>query len=276
MGLGHTSNLHSSAQVRDTSIADKNLTGIHGRHHDSHLGRDVAAGAAGGAIGGVPGAALGAGASHLSHQHGTQSSSLTGTGMGATSTTGTAYNRGATTGTGLTDDAMTRSEEHLLVGKEKINAGSVGLHKYVTTEKVGTEVPVMREKAVLEREPITDANRDAALRGPDFKEAHHEVNLMAEKVVTQKEAVPIERVRLRKEAEITNQHVEADLRKEHIELAEGGKTYGAGMGLGTEAGLAGKQLGSAPLGQQQSMTGSRLGSDIAAGDRALNSSDRRL
>ena len=57
-----------------------------------------------------------------------------------------------------TDDAMTRSEERLHVGTEKVQTGRARLRKYVVTEKQNVTVPVSREEVRLEREPITDAN----------------------------------------------------------------------------------------------------------------------
>ena len=64
-----------------------------------------------------------------------------------------------------TDDAMTRSEEELTVGTRRVETGRVRLRKYVVTEMVTKTVPVQREEVRLEREPITDANRDAATQG---------------------------------------------------------------------------------------------------------------
>jgi len=127
---------------------------------------------------------------------------------------------------------MTRSEEQLRVGKESVEAGKARLHKYVTTERVETEVPLTQESVVLEREPITDANRDAAMAGPEIKEAEYEVNLRAERAVAGKETVPMERVRLGKQAETTTQTVGDNIRKEHIEYGTtaGVKTNHTGAG----------------------------------------------
>ncbi len=121
-----------------------------------------------------------------------------------------------TTGRG-TDDAMTRSEERLHVGTERVQAGRARLRKYVVTEDVTQTVPVSHEEVRLEREPITDANRDAALSGADITEEEHEVTLRAERPVVEKEVVPVERVRLATET-VTEQHeVSETLRKEQID-----------------------------------------------------------
>ena len=98
-----------------------------------------------------------------------------------------------------TDEAMTVSEEELRVGTTEREAGRVRLKKYVVEEEVTKTVPVRREEVRLEREPITDANRDDATAGPEISEDEHEVVLHAEEAVVDKRAVPKERVRLEKD-----------------------------------------------------------------------------
>jgi uncharacterized protein (TIGR02271 family) len=116
-----------------------------------------------------------------------------------------------------TDDAMTRSEEELHVGTERREAGRVRLRKYVVTEDVTKTVPVQREEVRVEREPITDANVDQALSGPDISEEEHEIVLTEEQPVVEKRTVPKERVRLQKETVTDEQTVSEDVRKERIE-----------------------------------------------------------
>jgi uncharacterized protein (TIGR02271 family) len=117
-----------------------------------------------------------------------------------------------------TDEAMTRSEERLRVGTERREVGSARLRKYVVTENVTQTVPVSREEVRVEREPITDANRDDAYAGPAISEEEHEVTLHAERPVVDKEAVPVERVRLDKETVTSNETVSGEVRKEEIEV----------------------------------------------------------
>ena len=98
-----------------------------------------------------------------------------------------------------TDNAMTRSEEQLNVGTRSEEVGRARLRKYVVTENVTETVPVSREEVRVEREPITDANIGNAMDGPAISEEEHEVTLHAETPVVEKEAVPVERVRLDKD-----------------------------------------------------------------------------
>ena len=117
-----------------------------------------------------------------------------------------------------TDDAMTRSEEELRVGTTRQESGRVRLRKWVETERVATSIPVEREQVRIEREPVDETNIDAALRGPEIAEAEHEVVLHEEHAVAATEVVPKERVRLEKETVVDEEQVEADLRKEQIEV----------------------------------------------------------
>ncbi|HYI98194.1 MAG TPA: PRC and DUF2382 domain-containing protein [Thermoleophilaceae bacterium] len=116
-----------------------------------------------------------------------------------------------------TDDAMTRSEEELKVGTARRERGRARLRKYVVTEEVTKTVPVQREEVRVEREPITDANVDRATSGPDISEEEHEVVLHEDEVVTEKRAVPKERVRLDKDTVTDEETVSEEVRKEQVE-----------------------------------------------------------
>jgi uncharacterized protein (TIGR02271 family) len=117
-----------------------------------------------------------------------------------------------------TDQAMTRSEEELQVGTQTREAGRVRLRKHVTTETQQVTVPVQREELRVEREPITDANLDAATSGPVISEEEHEVTLHEETPVVEKRAVPRERVRLDTETITDQRQVSEEVRKEQIEV----------------------------------------------------------
>lgn len=119
-----------------------------------------------------------------------------------------------------TDDAMTLSEERLQVGTERVETGRARLRKYVVTENVTTTVPVERERVVLEREPITDENRASATAGPEISEEEHEVVLTEERPVVTTETVPVERVRLAKDVEQTEETVSEDVRREEVDVRE--------------------------------------------------------
>jgi uncharacterized protein (TIGR02271 family) len=125
-----------------------------------------------------------------------------------------------------TDDAMTRSEERVNVGTRQTETGRARLRKFIVTENVTTTVPVSHEEVRIEREPITDGNVGAALRGGDLTEEEHEVILHAERPVVEKETVPVERVRLDKDVVTETETVSSDVRKEEIDFAVDGDADG--------------------------------------------------
>jgi len=123
-----------------------------------------------------------------------------------------------------TDSAMTRSEERLNVGTRSEQAGVARLRKYVVSENVTETVPVSREEVRVQREPVTDANMGNAMDGPAISEEEHEVTLHAERPVVEKEAVPVERIRLDKETVTDTVQVDETVRKEEVEVDGPGTT----------------------------------------------------
>jgi len=121
-----------------------------------------------------------------------------------------------------TDDAMTRSEERLDVGTERVETGRARLRKYVVTNDESVTVPLAREEVRIEREPVTEANRGDATSGPDISDEEHEVILSEERVVVDKETVPVERVRLATDTVTEDETVTEQVRSEEIALDEPG------------------------------------------------------
>jgi stress response protein YsnF len=119
-----------------------------------------------------------------------------------------------------TDDAMTRSEEELLVGTATREVGRARLRKHIVSEPVTASVPVTRESARVVREPITEANVDRALDGPELSEEEHEVVLTEQVPVVEKRTVPKERVRLETEQTTDEVTIQEEVRQEVIEVDE--------------------------------------------------------
>jgi uncharacterized protein (TIGR02271 family) len=133
------------------------------------------------------------------------------------SMTGRGRTDGYDTSGPTTDDAMTRSEEEVKVGTTRRESGRARLRKYIVTEQVQTTVPVSHEEVRIEREPVSDANRNQAMTGSDLSEEQHEVVLHAEEPVVQKQVVPKERVRLTTDTVTEDAQISEDVRKEQIE-----------------------------------------------------------
>jgi uncharacterized protein (TIGR02271 family) len=118
----------------------------------------------------------------------------------------------------VTDTAMTRSEERLVVGTQQREAGRARLRKYVVTEHVTQTVPVRHEEVRVTREPITDADRGAVESDLAIRDEDYEIVLHAETPVVEKVVVPVERVRLDTLTVTGQERVSTDIRKEQIEL----------------------------------------------------------
>lgn len=123
-----------------------------------------------------------------------------------------------------TDEAMTRSEERVDIGTERVESGRARLRKYVVTEDVTQTVPVSHEEVRVVREPITEANRGDAVAGADISEEEHEITLHEERPVVSKETVPVERVALGTETVTDEQTVTEQVRKEQIDTDSAGRS----------------------------------------------------
>lgn len=120
------------------------------------------------------------------------------------------------------DGAMTRSEERLAVGTERVAATRVRVVKYVITEEVQVTLPVRREEIRLEEVPV-DAPDDGpgeSLVPADPGGLPDEIILHAERPVVSVEVVPTERVRLRTETVAGQETVTDRVQRERIAVEE--------------------------------------------------------
>ncbi|MEX2583538.1 MAG: DUF2382 domain-containing protein [Gemmatimonadota bacterium] len=110
---------------------------------------------------------------------------------------------------------VTRSEEELAVGTREHRAGEVDVEKHVETEHVRQEVPTRHEEVVVERRP---AGAEAMAAKPRIAEDEVRIPVNEEELVVEKRAVPKEEVVVRKQERIENETVEADLRREQVDV----------------------------------------------------------
>lgn len=119
---------------------------------------------------------------------------------------------------GRSELRITRSEEELVIGKREVQAGEVGLRKTVETERVSEKVPLMHEEVEVERHAV---NADSADRGVEIGEQEIRVPLMAEEAVVNKRVVPKEEIQVGKRAIEETREVEAELRRERVDVDKG-------------------------------------------------------
>ncbi|GGS23232.1 photosystem reaction center subunit H [Streptomyces aureoverticillatus] len=126
---------------------------------------------------------------------------------------------------------MLLSEEQLRVGKQEEEVGRARLRKVVVTEDVTTSVPVSHEEVRVVREPVREGEQTRAKIG----EEETEVTLHAEKPVTRKDTVPVERVRLETEKVTETREISDKVRKERAEF-DGPKGTRGSRGRGPKSG----------------------------------------
>ena len=93
---------------------------------------------------------------------------------------------------GDTPDAPTGGKQRLQAEAQQGAAGRRRLPRRAVVEPVTAAVTISHDEAVVQHEPVTDANRAQALDGPEMTEAVHEVTLHADKPVVTKPTVPVE------------------------------------------------------------------------------------
>ncbi len=116
---------------------------------------------------------------------------------------------------------ITRSEEELAIGKRNVSAGAVGVSKRVETEHVRKTVPVTHEEVTVERRPVSGDRKmgaSAEIKGDEIR-----IPLMQEEVVASKRTVAKEEIVIKKHAVQGEQVIEADLRKERVDIDRKGK-----------------------------------------------------
>ena len=114
------------------------------------------------------------------------------------------------------DASVVRHEEQLNVGTQERETGRARLRKYVVTDHETVDVPVEREEVSVERTPIRDGQARAGAGTIGDEEV--EVSLHEERPVVETEAVAVEEVGLNKETVRDTQRVEADVRKEQVDV----------------------------------------------------------
>lgn len=109
-------------------------------------------------------------------------------------------------------------EERLIVDKQRTKTGEVSLSKHIETETARVEVPIERERVVVERVTPVDAGVPVAPDQVAFGSEVVQVEVYEETADIHKEAFVREEVRIRKEAEQENVDVQETLRREELNL----------------------------------------------------------
>lgn len=115
-------------------------------------------------------------------------------------------------------ETVTAHEERLNVDTRTEETGRVRLRKYVTTETENVEVPVSKEKLVVEREDAGGVVRKGGLDEVSSGEHEDEIVLREERPVVEKETVEREKLRVGKETITDTETVSEEVRTEHVDV----------------------------------------------------------
>jgi uncharacterized protein (TIGR02271 family) len=117
------------------------------------------------------------------------------------------------------------SEEVVNVGKRRVSAGDIKIHKKTTTEQVNVPVELKREDAVIERVPAHEMQQGGK---EPFQEEHLEIPLSREEPVVEKKTHLTGAVRVRKTEGTEQRTVQENVRREHADVDESGRTGSKG------------------------------------------------
>ncbi len=108
-----------------------------------------------------------------------------------------------------------RREEELTVATSAREVGRLGVRKVVDHERASTVVPVGTEHADVERHPVTEGDSGEVEVLPDGSIS---IPVFQEELVIETRLVVRERVIVRKHTVTEERRVEADLRRERVEV----------------------------------------------------------
>jgi uncharacterized protein (TIGR02271 family) len=111
---------------------------------------------------------------------------------------------------------LTRSAEELRIGKKTVQTGEAKVRKHVETEHVSEPVERMREEVHVDRRPVAAGDQ----RRADIRDDEIRVPITEEELVVEKRPVVKEEVVISKDRVKESENVEADLRKERIDVEQ--------------------------------------------------------
>ena len=115
------------------------------------------------------------------------------------------------------EPSLDRHEEELVVGRRTGEAGSVRAVKRVDVEQVSQDVPRGIEEADVERVPASASGDSGEIE--HLPDGSVSIPVFEEELVITKRRVLRERIIVRKRVVVEQQRVEAELRREHVEVS---------------------------------------------------------
>src|SRR3712207_95888 len=108
-----------------------------------------------------------------------------------------------------------RSEEELVAGTREREAGAMRVRKRIRTDRERIEVPTKHEEVSVERVPVEGEATEAQIGEDEV-----EIPVTEEEVITSKNAVAKEEVRVRKDVVEDTEVVEENVRREEVDVED--------------------------------------------------------
>jgi uncharacterized protein (TIGR02271 family) len=121
-------------------------------------------------------------------------------------------------GTSTNDIQVPVREEELVAGTRVEEEGRVRIHKEIVEDQETINVPVRRERVVVERVPASGEVTDGDLDTGAFKGDDIEIPVMREEVVVGKRVQQVESVRIHKDVINDTEQVSDTVRKERVRV----------------------------------------------------------
>ncbi len=125
---------------------------------------------------------------------------------------------------GTTSMVVPLYQESVNVGKREVDSGQVRLKKIVKTETVNVPVELRHEEVVIDRDNNINGSSQNQVLAQRFQEGETTIQLKREEPVIEKQTVPKGQIVVQTRYASERQNVQAQVRKEDIDIAKQGNT----------------------------------------------------
>lgn len=179
----------------------------------------------------------------------------------------TTYSQQGINQANATETVIPLHEETVRVGTREVNAGSVRIRKVVKTETVSQPVQVRHETLVVDRLPAdasAQSSQQAGNISTPFQENEIVIQLKKEEPVVETQVVPTGRIVAQKRANMEQQNVQRQVRREDVEVTKEGNPENVTISENLRSNARGEASGAGPSSslQAQGSASSQSISDI--------------
>jgi uncharacterized protein (TIGR02271 family) len=150
---------------------------------------------------------------------------------------------------GATSMVVPLYQESVNVGKREVEAGQVRLKKIVKTETVNVPVELRHEEVVIDRNNNISGSPQNQVLAQRFQEGETTIQLKREEPVIEKQTQPTGEIVVQTKYATQQQNVQAQVRKEDIDIAKQGNTENVIIGQNVHASYSSSGGAESPGGQ---------------------------